>query len=167
MIDALLTAAAVVFGLAYLWLKTGDAMRAAWRGVKRWLPALPAVTSRRSAPRQSFPVAGNSRSYAVELRREPLGTQAGNTVPTPVPTLREQLTELSDDELLTLLALIPGDVDGYRYADSRIAKFIGGRIEERLVQVRAVRGKEQAEKQTAPQRMLIVRDLHGAREIPR
>jgi hypothetical protein len=51
------------------------------------------------------------------------------------------LTECDDDDLLMLLASVQSADDDYRFADSRIAKFVGGRIEDRVGQVRAMRGK--------------------------
>ena len=106
--------------------------------VSRDAPAV--VMSRREDAPASFPNDGSRRSHAAEQDRERPGTAARSAFPAGVPTLAEQLTELSDDELLTLLAQLPGDADGWRFADSRLAKFIGGRIEDRVTQVRAARG---------------------------
>jgi hypothetical protein len=99
------------------------------------------------------------RSYAAERSTEPSGTQPSE----PVPDLAEQLAELDDDELLNILALLPGEDDDYRFAESRIAKFIPGRVEDRLAQVRDARGTTRP---APPGRMLRVRDQAGERVIP-
>lgn len=98
-------------------------------------------------------------SYAVERRREPLGTAGAE----PVPDLVERLSDLDDDTILGLLAQVQNEDGEYRYAESRIAKFIPGRVEERLAQVRAVRGTD---KPLPPGRTLRVRDGGGERIIP-
>lgn len=88
------------------------------------------------------------RSYAVEQGSEPSGTVIGN--------IAEQLGTLTDDARLAVLANIT-DADGnYVYADSRIAKFIGGRVEDRVRQVRDVRGTDAPPPK--PQPVLRVRD---------
>ncbi len=101
--------------------------------------------------------ADNWRSGAVEQDREQSGTGNGNAVPDPVALLEQ----LSDDELLDILARVKLPTGGERFADSRIAKFIGGRVEDRVEQVRAVRAKP------APQlqgRAIPVRERGGAGE---
>jgi hypothetical protein len=99
------------------------------------------------------------RSYAAEPPTEPSATEAAELV----PYLAEQLSDLDDDELLEVLALLKSP-DGYRFAESRIAKFIPGRDEDRISQVRAVRG---VEPEPAPAgRVLKVRDSAGERLIP-
>lgn len=99
------------------------------------------------------------RSDAAERPREPAGTEEGNAV----PDLVEQLSQLDDDQLLDILAELRGADGEYRYAESRVAKFIGGRVEDRLAQVRDVRGTERP----APAgRLLRVRDNVGERVIP-
>lgn len=102
--------------------------------------------------RTLFPIDGNSRSYAAEPTSEPDGTPS----PFPVPTLWEQLGTLSDDELLDILARVQ-DANGIpKFADSRIAKFVGGRVEDRVAQVRDVRGS--APPPPKPPALLRVRD---------
>jgi len=100
---------------------------------------------------------GNWRSDAVEQDREPLGTGNGNAVPDPVALLEQ----LSDDELLDILARVKLPTGGERFADSRIAKFIGGRVEDRVEQVRAVRAKPAPQPQG---RAIPVRERGGAGE---
>jgi hypothetical protein len=78
------------------------------------------------------------RSPAVEHSLE----QAGSGGAFRVPALWEQLEQLSDDELLDILARMKDSQGNPKYADSRIAKFIGGRVEDRVAQVRDVRGKD-------------------------
>lgn len=104
------------------------------------------------------PVGTEQRSDAVERRAEPSGTPATE----PVPDLVEQLAALDDDALLDILALLPGDGEDWRFAESRIAKFIPGRVEDRLTQVRDIRGTE---KPAPPGRTLRVRDAAGERII--
>jgi hypothetical protein len=104
------------------------------------------------------PAEMEQRSYAVERSAEPSGTQAAELV----PALVEQLATLGDDALLDILALLPGEDEGYRFAESRIAKFIPGRVEDRLAQVRSARGTERP---PAPGRLLRVRDQGGERLI--
>jgi hypothetical protein len=99
-------------------------------------------------------------SYAAEPDREPSGTGGRE----PIPALAEQLTALDDNEVLAVLALIESEDGEYRYADSRIAKFIPGRVEDRIDQVRAVRGVEA--ELAPPGRLLRVRDEKGERVIP-
>ena len=100
---------------------------------------------------------GNWRSDAVEQDREPLGTGNGNSVPDPVALLEQ----LSDDELLDILARVKLPSGGERFADSRIAKFIGGRVEDRVEQVRVVRAKPAPQPQG---RAIPVRERGGAGE---
>jgi hypothetical protein len=109
--------------------------------------------------RQRSRVRSSQRSYAQEPYREPLGTVARNGV----PALVERLEAASDDELLEALALAKDEDGGDRWAESRIAKFIGGRVEDRLNQVRDVRGTE---KPLPAGRVLRVRDQAGERVIP-
>lgn len=87
----------------------------------------------------AVPESGNNdaeqRSDAVEQPTE----QAGTGVREHVPGLAEQLAALTDDQLLDVLARVPGE-DGPRFAESRIGRFVGGRLEDRIAQVRDVRG---------------------------
>lgn len=127
--------------------------------VVRWLFGVERgeITSSGEGGARSFPIASSPRSPAENGPMEPPGTDPME----PVPALRSTLARLTDDEMLEELALLPGDVDGYRYADSRIAKFIGGRVDDRLAQVRDVRGRAAPIKGRA----LKVRDIRGEREI--
>jgi hypothetical protein len=104
------------------------------------------------------PMPTEQRSHAVEQPREPSGTAVGNDG----PDLVEQLEHLDDDALLDILAQLRGADGEYRYAESRVAKFIGGRVEDRLTQVRDVRGTE---KPAPAGRLLKVRDRAGERVI--
>ncbi len=106
-----------------------------------------------------FPDAGNAGSYAGNDDREPLGTEPREPVPAAVSAL-ERLTE---DELLTALALLPGDNDGYRYADSRLAKFGSGRTEDRLAQIRAIR--ERPEPAPPARRPIPMRHMGHERQV--
>ena len=91
-----------------------------------------------AAPREPEP-----RSYATEPDRELPGTQAQEPVPdmVPVAELPELLAQLDDETLVELLALVPGDKDGYRFADSTIAKFVPGRTADWLPLIRTLREK--------------------------
>lgn len=107
--------------------------------------------STQKVSRVLFPNDGNRRSYAVEPSLKPSGSGGAFRV----PTIAEQLEQLSEDELLVELARVR-DINGNpKYADSRIAKFIGGRVEDRVAQVRDVRGTEPPQK---PAAQLRVRD---------
>lgn len=103
------------------------------------------------------PIPTEQRSYAVEQRAELPGTEDGNDV----PDVLELLEQADDDQLLDILAGLRGEDGGYRFAESRVAKFIGGRVEDRLAQVREIRGTEKP-----PGRLLRVRDERGERQIP-
>jgi len=71
-------------------------------------------------------------SYATE--------HVGTTDAEHVPIL---LGTLTDDQLLDILARVQFDGD-YRFAESKIGRFIGGRLEDRILQVRQIRdGKRQ------------------------
>lgn len=102
----------------------------------------------------------SQRSYAVERSREPSGTAGGNIV----PDLVERLGTLDDDDVLDILSRLKDEAGEYRYAESRIAKFIPGRVEDRLAQVRAARGTEAPPPVVV--RELRVRDTDGERAIP-
>jgi len=97
-------------------------------------------------------------SHAAERSWELLRTEAGNDV----PDLVEQLEALDDDSLLDLLAQLCDEDGEWRFAESRVAKFIPGRVEDRLAQVRDVRGTE---KPVPPGRVLRVRDSGDERVI--
>lgn len=121
--------------------------------VKHFAPYVAAAPSVPVQPQND----GNWRSDAVEQDREPLGTGNGNSVPDPVALLEQ----LSDDELLDILARVKLPTGGERFADSRIAKFIGGRVEDRVEQVRVVRAKPAPQPQG---RAIPVRERGGAGE---
>jgi hypothetical protein len=64
--------------------------------------------------------------------------------------------------LLDALSQVRTDDGEYRFAESRIGRFIGGRLEDRIAQVREVRGVEPP----PSGRTLKVRDAQGERVIP-
>lgn len=129
--------------VGYLWL------RRLWRRVMSHT-ALLSKSSRRAWKR---------RSYAVEQHAELPGTAPVEHV----PDLVEQLSRLDDDGLLGVLAQLRTQAGEYRFAESRVAKFIPGRLEDRLAQVREVRGTTPP---TPAGRVLYVRDGQGERAIP-
>lgn len=94
--------------------------------------------SNQKVSRTLFPIDGNQRTAALDRSLEPMGTALSFRV----PPLWEQLEQLSDDELLDVLAQVRTANGDLKYADSRIAKFVGGRVDDRVQQVRDVRGKE-------------------------
>jgi hypothetical protein len=96
--------------------------RRKWRG----------VMSRRAPVPAPVPIAREHRSYAVE--------QAGTRSAEALPDLVEQLGNVTDDTLLDILSHVRTADGEYRYAESRIARFIGGRTEDRIAQVRQARG---------------------------
>lgn len=73
------------------------------------------------------------------------------------------LEQCDDDALLDILSLVPGADEEYRFAESRVARFVGGRVEDRIRQVREVRHTEPP---PPPGRLLRVRDDQGERLIP-
>jgi hypothetical protein len=105
---------------------------------RRARPALPVHVMLRSGGVGTYPqtIKAEQRSYAAERLQEPSGTGGAE----PVPDLWEHLGTLADDQLLDILARATMPDGTYKYAESRIAKFIGGRVEDRIAQVRAVRG---------------------------
>ena len=111
-----------------------------------------ALMPSRSAIAAIVPSDGSNRSYAVEPNWERDGSPAA----LQVPTIAELLEQLSDDELLAEMALVKDANGKLKYADSRIAKFIGGRVEDRITQVRDVRGTEAPPRK--PPAVLRVRD---------
>lgn len=116
--------------------------------------------SRRPAAVPDSPhIAAEQRSQAQE---QP-GNRAEHSDGTWFRSLIADLEQCSDDELLALLAQLRGADGDFRYAESRVAKFIGGRIEDRIDQVRDVRGTTPPQ---APGRVLRVRDDRGERVIP-
>lgn len=88
----------------------------------------------------TFPQDGNAVPDLVPDGVPPHGN-AGNIDAGTKIIVASFLTECDDDELLTTLASVRGADGDYRFADSRIAKFVGGRIEDRVKEVRALRGK--------------------------
>lgn len=51
------------------------------------------------------------------------------------------VSKMTDDQVLTLLALATDEDGEWRYAETRVARFVGGRVEDRQAQVRAIRGE--------------------------
>jgi hypothetical protein len=111
-----------------------------------------ALMPSRAAIAGIVPSDGSNRSYAVE----PSWDRDGSPAAFQTPTIAELLEQLSDDDLLAELALMKDANGNPKYADSRIAKFIGGRVEDRVAQVRDVRGTEAPPPKRAAQ--LRVRD---------
>ena len=104
-----------------------------------------------SAPDNSFvPNSAERRSYAVE----PTTEQSGTVPVFPPSAVIATLEQLDDDALLDILAQVKKD-GGERFTDSRIAKFIGGRIEDRVAQVRDVRAKSAPPKQPDARQLTI------------
>lgn len=147
-----LTCALTLFALIYVPIKL---WRIWWPVVREHLP----IMSRSADVPRASDRLREQRSYAVEQLTEPPGTVAGNDV----PDLAEQLSALDDMALLDILARMRDDTGDYRYAESRVAKFIPGRVEDNLARVRDVRGTE---KPLPPGRVLRVRDQSGERVIP-
>ena len=78
-------------------------------------------------------------------------------------TVVTYLERCDDDQLLAVLAELIDDTGDWRFAESRVAKFIPGRVEDRLAQVRAIRDTVPP---SPPGRQLRVRDETGERLIP-
>jgi len=99
-------------------------------------------SSRNMSSTQHVPDYGEKRrerrSDAVEHDREQPGTSGGNVF----QGLVEQIETLDDDTLLDILAQARDDNGEYRFAESKIGRFVGGRLEDRIAQVRAARGED-------------------------
>lgn len=132
-------------------------------GFLRWLGA--AAAARYVAIGEGVPesrtIEWEQRSDAAERDRERAGTEAGNVV--PVAEIPEFLAQLDDATWVELLALIPGDKDGYRFADSQIAKFIPGRNAEWMQQIRELRDKPAPA--PAPKREIPMRHMGQERKV--
>jgi hypothetical protein len=102
------------------------------------------------------------RSYAVEAPTEPAGTEVVEPIPTRESFIK-WFESLSDNERLEVLASIRNEDGTYSYAESRVGKFIGGRVEDRIAQVRRLRDLPIPIKQG---RILHIRDVAGERSIP-
>jgi len=125
-----------------------------------WMPIARQVMSRLlAAVPERRPRASERRSHAAGQHGNGVERSQG----TAFRSVIMYLEQCDDDLLLDILAQLT-TVDGdYRFAESRVAKFIPGRVEDRLSAVRAVRD-------TAPPppsvRLLRVRDADGERMIP-
>ncbi len=115
--------------------------------MSRWRAYVP-------APRTILP---GHRSQAVEQHGNGGEPPAGTTFGTVV----DYLEHCDDEALLDILAQLMDAEGDYRFAESRVAKFIPGRVEDRLAQVRVVRDTTPP----PPGRQLRVRDDQGERVI--
>jgi hypothetical protein len=109
------------------------------------------MSSRAYVP-AAAPIQAERRSYAMEQPTEQMGTEDEERVPAIVAYL-EQMT---DDQLLDILAMVANDDGSPRFAESKVGRFIGGRLEDRIAQVRDVRGS--VPPPPKPQPVLRVRD---------
>lgn len=82
-----------------------------------------------------------SRENEREQRSDAM-EHAGNSAREHVPDLAETIGNMPDDLLLDILAQVRDGSGDYRFAESRIGRFIGGRLEDRIAQVREARGEE-------------------------
>jgi hypothetical protein len=127
----------------------GWAVRTWDRLMSRWSAAVPTKKEDQT----------EHRSDAAERR----GNGAGRPTGTSFRSVVDYLEQCDDDLLLDILAQLTSDDGDWRFAESRVAKFIPGRVEERLSQVRAVRDTTPP---PPPGRQLRVRDAEGERLIP-
>jgi hypothetical protein len=138
---------------------------APWQWLGRVLAAL---TARYVAFAERVPESDTNererRSDAAERGREPLGTMHGNVV--PVAELPAFLGDLDDALLVELLALIPGDKDGWRFADSAVAKFVPGRNEGWMQLIRELRDKEPPPEPEPARRFIAMRHMGDERMVP-
>lgn len=103
------------------------------------------IMSRRVAVPPPAQTGRERYSYAAEQPAEQAGTEGRELF----RTLAEQLSALSEDDRLTVYALMIDDDGEYIYADSRIGRMSGGRLEDRIAQVRNVRGAPTSAKPAA------------------
>lgn len=142
----------LVLGLLFLGLGSwllGWVVRTWDRVMSRIAPAVPASTAN-----------------AMEHRSDAAGQLWNGAEPSDGTSFRfvvAYLEQCDDDMLLDILAQLAGADGDYRFAESRVAKFIPGRVEDRLAQVRAVRDTTPP---PPPGRQLRVRDEKGERLIP-
>ena len=165
----LLCIVGAVFGVCFwIWLRAGqrgaevddagpiELFERGWDALINWRPN---ILSNNEAVPDDDAIDSSHGSEAMEPSRELSGTVGWELV----PDLIDQLGTVDDDALLDILAQLRDDVGNYRFAESRIAKFIPGRVEDRLAQVRAVRDTTPP---PPPGRQLRVRDEQGERLIP-
>ncbi len=100
---------------------------------------------REGGSQNAVPPQGN----AMEPHREPVD---GNLFPTDTAVIA-YLGTLSETALLDILACVRQD-DTWAFAESRIGKFIPGRVEDNIARVRAVRGEAGAA--SSPARVIRV-----------
>lgn len=124
------------------------AVRAAARRVApfvRWL-AYDVIVGRTrddiTSSSASVPITGENlrepHSAAVEQGGNEAGTLARNIVP---GSLVGRMNDLPDSELFGALALLTDPSGAWRFADSRLARFAGGRVSDRLDEIRALRNE--------------------------
>lgn len=92
-----------------------------------------------------------------------LGNRPEHGTGTPFRSAIQSLEHADDTALLDILAAVRGADGEYRFAESRIAKFVGGRIEDRIIQVRRARHLPIVAEDD--RRTLLVRDRDGERTI--
>lgn len=140
----------------WLWREARGAwhyfVQASWRGYGRFADGVP----------ESGNDLTERHSDAVEQAGNGAGTGIGNAVP---GSLFGRINALPEGELLGMLALLT-DADGnWRYAESRLAKFAGGRVIDRMAEIRAVRGEPEPEPAEPEGRAIPMRDATGERMV--
>jgi len=102
-----------------------------WDWLVDWRPR-PNMSSQ--AP---IPLAHQSeREHRSDAAEQPMERPAGTSFHSVIAFLEQ----LDDDGRLDILAQLRDEDGEWLYAESRVAKFIGGRTEDRISQVREVRG---------------------------
>ena len=115
-----------------------------WRETAAWWQTY-VETARRAKTDQ---IAGTPGRNAVE---RPVERPTGNPVPINRSALFARiLSTLPDDEFIDTLAQMTNPDGSWRYAESRIGKFAPGRLEDRIEQVRRVRGTDALAKPATP-----------------
>ena len=165
----LLCIVGAVFGVCFwIWLRAGqrgaeaddagpvEIIERGWDALINWRPNI--MSSNEAVPDNNT-IKREQRSKAVEPSWNDTELSPG----TSFRSVIDYLEQCDDDMLLDILAQLQNDAGDYRYAESRVAKFIGGRVEDRLAQVRAVRDTAPP---LSPGRQLRVRDEQGERLIP-
>lgn len=148
--EAALTIVSVLIGLYAGWRMLGRSARAVWAATAEW------VTSSGWVRQDDVPAAPERRSQATERLGNAPEPPLGNTFPPPVPaplSLVGRMEAMPHERLVGAMALFKNEDGTWRYAESRLAKFAGGRVEDRIAEIRAIRGETPPPARVIPHRV--------------